>query len=253
MQFLEAKLAAKSRAAKEAPHALEAELKADDIKHQRIYEVAAGRISALLSDPDHYMHGNLEKVEMEFKVKPTKPKGRVELFNQLVQQTPVAGQHKWLHHRHGVLCEYCGKKIKGCSTHGEISSKQATECPGTVSKTLKQIMSEMVQDTENMPDEQPGHRWLMRATNFSCSRCWAKIPLRSGKAVLERLKGSECRFGRMTEAELNLRIRVHPSHEVWRRGAWLECQKCGRTSKEQDGRVQSWMAVGCARRTGQLK
>lgn len=66
MQFLEAKLAAKGRAAKEAPTALEAELKAEDVKHQHIYEVAAGRISAILGDPDHYMHGKLEKVETEF-------------------------------------------------------------------------------------------------------------------------------------------------------------------------------------------
>lgn len=91
------------------------------------------------------------------------------------------------------------------------SAASRPQCPGTVSKTLKQVMAEMVQDPEDMPDEQPGHRWLMRATNFSCRRCWAKIPLRSGKAVLEKLKGSECRFGRMTDAELNLRTRSTPA------------------------------------------
>lgn len=122
-------MAAKHRADKEAPLALEAELKDENKKNTSIYEVAIARITAVLGDPEHYMHANLENVEMEFKVAPAKPKGRAELFNQLVHQTPVAGQRKWLHHRKGVICELCGKEIKSCSAHSEISSKQATECP----------------------------------------------------------------------------------------------------------------------------
>ena len=73
MQYTEAKLAAKSRGVKEAPGALEAELKAADLKRQQIYEVAAGRISAIFGDHDHFMHGQLEKVETEYKVRPAKP------------------------------------------------------------------------------------------------------------------------------------------------------------------------------------
>ena len=157
LQYVEAKMAAKHRAEKEAPLALEAELKEEDRKHAGIYEVAIARIAAVLGDPEHYMRANLEKVEVEYKVAPAKPKGRAELFNQLVQQTPVSGQHKWLHHRKGVICELCGKKIKSCSTHSEISSKQATACTGSVTLTLKQIMTALVQDTEGMPDEVEGH------------------------------------------------------------------------------------------------
>ena len=119
LQYTEAKLAAKSRATKEGPFALEAELKAADLKHQQIYEVAASRVSAIFGDPDHFMHGQLEKVETEYKVRSEKPKGRVELFNQLVHQTPVEGQHEWQHHRQGVVCEHCGKRIKAGSTHSE--------------------------------------------------------------------------------------------------------------------------------------
>ena len=137
LQYVEAKLAAKSRAAKEAPNAWVNELKEADRKHQAIYEVAARRISAILGDKEHFMHGKLEKVEPVPEARPNKPKGRVELFNQLVQQTPVEGQHKWQHQRSGVVCEYCGKRIKACSTHSEISQKQATPCPGSVTKTLK--------------------------------------------------------------------------------------------------------------------
>lgn len=251
LQYTEALLAAKSRATKEAPLALERELKAADVKHQQIYKVAAARISALIGDSSHFMHGQLETVETEYKIRADKPKGRVALFNQLVHQTPVEGQHKWQHHRQGVVCESCGKRIKACSTHSEISSKQATACPGAVSKTLKQLMAEMVQDTSEILEAHQGHKWEIRATTFGCSRCWAKIPLRSGKGVLEKLKHSACRYEKVTVEGLQLRTTVHSTHDVWRRGTWLVCQRCGRSSKEQDGRVQAWMAKACER--GQLK
>ena len=177
LQYVEAKLAAKSRAAKEAPSAWVTELKEADLKHQQIYEAAARRISAILGDKEHFMHGKLEKVEPVPDVRPHKPKGRVDLFNQLVQQTPVDGQHKWQHQRSGVVCEYCGKRIKACSTHSEISQKQATACPGSVTKTLKQAMSELVQDTEGKLDEQPDHKWEIRTNNFGCIRCGPRSPL----------------------------------------------------------------------------
>lgn len=218
LQYVEAKLAAKSRAAKEAPLALEAELRAADLKHQEIYEVAASRISAIIADREHFMHGQLEKVENEFKVNVPKPKkGRVDLLNQLVQQTPVEGQHKWQHHRQGAVCENCGKRIKACSTHEEISTKQATVCPGAVTKTLKQVMADLVSDTEGLLDEQIGHKWEMRASNFGCVRCWSKIPLRSSKAVLEQLTTSACRYGKLDEFGMQLRTRVHTSRclEAW--------------------------------------
>ena len=48
----------------------------------------------------------------------------------------------------------------------------------------------------------------MGAAGDHVCRCWAKIPFRSGKAVLEKLKSSECRFGRLAEDGLNLRTRV---------------------------------------------
>ena len=102
MQYTEAKLAAKQRATKEAPGDLD-ELKKADLFHIKVYEAAAERIGAVLEDTDHYMHGKLEQIETEFKIKKDKPKGRLLLFNQLVQQTPVEGQHKWLHHRGGLV------------------------------------------------------------------------------------------------------------------------------------------------------
>ena len=91
LQLSETKLCAKARAVREAPTALEAELKEDDLRRQAIYEMAAARISAILSDPEHYMNGKMDKVETDFKIKPDKPKGCLEVFGKLVQRTPA----KW--------------------------------------------------------------------------------------------------------------------------------------------------------------
>ena len=250
MQYTEAKLAAKQRATKEAPGDLD-ELKKADLFHIKAYEAAAERIGAVLEDTDHYMHGKLEQIETEFKIKKDKPKGRLLLFNQLVQQTPVEGQHKWLHHRGGVLCELCGKRIKACSTHSEISTKQSTQCNGRVTLTLKQTMAALVQESEGLDEEIEGHRWTISATSFGCKRCWAKIPLRSGKAALTSMQQSVCLYGPKTEAELGLRSRVHTTHEIWRRGAWLECKRCGRTTKEIQGKVQTWLSQLCQKGGGQ--
>ena len=83
--------------------------------------------------------------------------------------TPVEGQRKWQRHRQGVVCEHCGKRIRACSTHSEISAKQATVCPVPFSKTLKQTMAELAQDTETLLDDRPGHKWELRATMFAAA------------------------------------------------------------------------------------
>ena len=114
-------------------------------------------------------------------------------------------------------------------------------------------MGELIQDTEGRLEEQPGHKWEMTATTFGCVKCWHKIPLRCSKAVLDQVAATECRYGKVDEQGLQLRTRLHPSHEVWRRGAWLECRKCKRHSREQDGRVQQWLARACAISKGQTK
>ena len=252
LQFIEAKLVAKGRSRRAANPECEKDLHEADKMHQAIYEVAAKRISKILQDADHYMHGTLEKVEHEVKVPALPPKkGRVELFNQLVLQTHVAGQHKWLHHRGGVICEGCGKKIKACSTHDEISTKQSTLCPGAVTKTLKQVMSDLVGATEHLQDGQPGHKWEIRASSFGCIRCWCKLPLKCSKGAIDHLTAMECIYGQLSEFEMQLRTRVHTSHQVWRRGKWLECRGCNKLSREQDGRVQAWLAQPCQTKRGQ--
>lgn len=141
---MEAKLCAKARAAREAPTDLEAELRAEDNLHQAIYETAARRISAMLGDQDHYMNEKCEKVETTYKVKPDKPKGRLEVFRQLVQRVPGPGQREWQLHRQGVRCCLGGKRIKSCSTHADVSSKQDALCPGRATKTLEQLMNELM-------------------------------------------------------------------------------------------------------------
>ena len=162
-------------------------------------------------------------------------------------------EREWENRRRGVICECCGKRIKACSTHDEISTKQATLCPGAATKTLKQVMAELVSNTESLQDGQPGHQWQLRASSFGCVRCWCKLPLRSSKAALEHLTASACSYGRLDEFELQLRTRVHPSHQVWKRGSWLECSRCKRTTREQDGRVQMWMSQECKSLKGQQR
>ena len=203
LQFSEAKLCAKARVVREAPTALEAELKEDDLTHQAIYEMAPARISAILSDPEHYMNGKMDKAHNAPLPKGT-PKGN--MFGSFI--------------------------AKVFDVRYASSSKQDSVCPGTITKTLMQLMREMVDDTAAQPDNQAGHRWFLKDSSFGCSRRWAKIPRRSGKSVLENLRDTACHCGKVLESELNPRTRIHPSHELWQRGEWLECQKCRKTSAE---------------------
>ena len=110
---------------------------------------------------------------------------------------------------------------------------------------------EKEREREGLDEEIEGHRWTISATSFGCKRCWAKIPLRSGKAALTSMQQSVCLYGPKTEAELGLRSRVHTTHEIWRRGAWLECKRCGRTTKEIQGKVQTWLSQLCQKGGGQ--
>lgn len=199
------------------------------------------------------MHEKLTKIDPEFKVKVKAPLGRLEILQKLTQRQPAEGQHPWMLKGGGLQCSACGMNVKASSTHAEISKKGGSFCAGLRSKTLLQQMQELVDTSAAKPEDLPGHRWALRGHSFSCQRCWRKAPKRCGKAALEALTGLECRYGQIHEGELQLRSRLHMSHNFWRRGEWVSCARCSRSAKPRDGRVPSWMQTECPRRTGQQR
>ena len=215
---------------------------------------AAKRISQMLCDKERYMNGQLEPVEVTFKVQPAqKPKGRLEAFRNLTLRVEQPGQHVRQLYKNGVKCRDCSKYIKGCATHSEIDHKQDSPGSGQVTKTLEQLMSELVDESSLLTEGQEGHRWYVKGSSFGCNVCWLKILRRSGKSLLQALQAKPCVAGKVQEADLALRARIHPSHALYRRGEWIECQKCLKRSKIQEGRVQTWVSQYCFRSRGQQK
>ena len=253
LQFQEASMCALSRVHRIAPGDLEKELQADDLWRQEIYEVAAQRISQLLTDPDHYMHGKLAPVPTPFQVRPDRPRGRLDILRKLTQQEHQAGQHQWVLQGHGIRCQQCGLHVKGCSTHAEISSKQATTCPGEMCRTLTQIKKDMIATTEALADSQGGRRWFSRPSSSGCSRCWQKVSGRCSKEALQKLSEQPCVYGPVDTKDLEVRTKINPQHSLWQRGSWLECQRCHRVTKIIHCRVQSWLAGGCTGGSKQCK
>lgn len=60
--------------------------------------------------------------------------------------------------------------------------------------------------------------------------------------MLQKLQSSRCQCNRVQEADLQLRTRVHPSHDLLQRIDWLACQSCKKSTKIIDGKVQGWVA-----------
>ena len=251
LQYQEAALCAQLRAQSIAPDDMVQQLHADDQWHQEVYEVAAQRISHILTDKEHYMHGKLEPVPTPFRVKVDRPKGRLEILRQLTQQAPQEGHHHWALQGHGIRCKQCGLHIKGCSTHDEIARKQATVCTGVAVRTLTQLKLELVEATEALNESQAGHRWYSRTSSFGCSRCWRKVSGRSSKEAVLKLSESPCDYGPLDLPTMELRTKVNPEHILWKRGEWLECQRCHRVTKVLHGRGQSWLAGSCDGRSRQ--
>ena len=253
MQYQEAQRCATQRAEQEVPAALVQTLRNNDEWHKQVYLVASARIAAILQDQEHYMHDKMAAVEADFKIKPKAPKGRIEVMQQLTQLQAAAGQHQWQLKGSGVKCRACGMNIKACSTHAEIEKKDGTMCAGLMKSTLTQQMTQLVEETEQLPDETPGHRWVLRSSAFSCKKCWQKVARRCGKDALQVLVSSPCKFEPIHEGDLRLRTRLHHSHAFWRRSEWIACAKCGRTTKEIDGKVQTWTSQPCKHGDGQRK
>ena len=253
LQYQAAQHCAKQRAEQEEPFDLVRTLQENDRWHQQVYEVAADRIEALLQDKQHYMHDKLSTVEADFKVRVRAPKGRIEVMQQLTQRVRKEGQHQWALKGGGVQCSACGMNIKACSTHAEIEKKDGTICAGQRSLSLTQHMQQLVEESAMLPDDTPGHRWMLRASAFSCLRCWKKVPRRCGKDALRVLTALPCQYQQMHEQDLQLRTRIHPSHAMWRRGDWLACSKCGKVTKEIQGKVQTWTKAQCSAATSQQK
>ena len=141
-------------------------------------------------------------------------KGRLEVFRQLTMRPEKPGCHVWQLCKAGVQCKICKKKIKGCATHAEIAQKQDTACSGSEMNTMEQQMKELVDDSSLLVEGQSGHCWFVQGSNFGCRLCWEKIPRRSGKSQLQQLQAKACVTGPVDEAELHLRMRIHPSHEL---------------------------------------
>ena len=255
LQYCEARSQAVQRAVQERPVEVLQSLRINDEWHRQVYAVAAERIGNILQDKEHYMHDKMVKVEAEYKVKVRAPKGRIEVMQQLTQRVVGAGQHRWKLRAHGggMQCQACGMNVKACSTHAEIDRKDRQLCSGTKSQTLTQQMEQLVEDSGLLPDDVPGHRWVLRVSNFSCSRCWMKVPRRCGKGALQAIQQAPCRFEQIHEGDLQLRIRVHTSHNLWRRSEWITCLKCGKSTKEVQGKVQSWAQQPCSSGSGQQK
>lgn len=245
LQFMEAKQCARLRASRDAPSAQERTLREDDEWRQEVYAVAAERISAILQDPDHYMKNNINKVETSFKVRPERPHGRLDVLRSMINMADGPGKHKWQVKGKGIQCGLCGLHVKGCPTHAETTAKQESVCPGERTKTLQQIMDDMISASDELPDGHEGHRYYCKPSSFDYKRFWLKVPRRCAKEALQRLADTKCEFGPVAENELNLRVRVHLQHELVQRQQWLECLKCRKASKIVDGKVQAWLVHEC--------
>ena len=176
-------------------------------------------------------------------------------MQQLTQRAGGEGQHQWALREKGggVQCQACGMHIKSCSTHAEIDRKDKTICAGVRSHTLTQQMEQLVEESGLLPDDAPGHRWVLRSSTFSCLRCWLKVPRRCGKGALQVVQNAPCRYEQLQESDMQLRTRLHPSHNFWRRSDWISCCKCGKSTKEVQGKVQSWTQQQCRSAGGQQK
>ena len=253
LQYQEAQHCATLPAVQETLEDLVQTLQDNDHWHSQVYEVAAEKIAALLQDKQHYMHDKLSTVEADYKVKVRAPKGRIEVMQQLTQREHAEGQHQWALKGGGVQCSACGMNIKACSTHAEIEKKDGTICAGQRSLSLTQHMQQLVDESALIPDDTPGHRWVLRASAFSCLRCWKKVPRRCGKDALRILTNLPCQYMQLHEGDLQLRTRIHTSHALWRRGEWLACSKCGKVTKDVGGKVQAWTQAPCNTASGQQK
>lgn len=234
MQFQAAQQCAQQRAEQETPREMLRQLADADQWHYKVYETAAERIGTLIQDKSHYMHDKITQVNPVIKLKERAPKGRLEIMQRLAQRKQAAGAdglHSWMLKGRGLQCRACGMHIKASSTHAKISKKDGAPCASTRSKTLLQQMKDLVDLSAPLPDDQPGHRWVLRAHNFSCQRCWSRVPIRCGKEALTALTETDCRFGEIHEGELQLRTRVHTSHKLSRHGDWVACTRCNKHVK----------------------
>ena len=114
-------------------------------------------------------------------------------------------------------------------------------------------MVELVDSSDLLVEGHPGHRWVLQGSKFGCRLCWESIPRRSSKTQLQQLIEKECATGPVDEAGLNLRLRIHPSHRLARRGRWIECQQCLKSCRVVEGRVQQWVHQHCVKAKGQQK
>ena len=192
--------------------------------------------------PFHERRHQASNYNTKFQLPLRKTVGRVDVFRRLVNAEVVAGHHKWQLFRTAVQCEICKRRIKGFATHCEIAAKEPKRCPGA-GKTMEDTMKQLAEDTAHQSLSDPAHWWFLRDSSFGCHRCWQKIARRSGKAALTALQKSECIAGLVTKADLDIKGRLHPSHQLQQHGEWLECQRCWKTTKWADNRRKQWVAI----------
>ena len=231
----DAHLAVKERVDELRPKATEAFLKEQDVHIEKIYKEAAKRVQLLLEDRSHFFHSKEEKaqdkrVKMRWKKK--------DFFNQLPSFAPEQG-HKWVADKVAYKCQKCSTRVTVQTPFEQLKRVAEETCteeqPSAGGATVggkKPTRDEVLKDIVQRPWQEGQHEWQVHGHYLKCMQCGAHCLKRCNQAELQRTLEQVCYNGPYIPDEWQ----GHPTHQLWRRGASLACEKCQAKAKKQQGK-----------------
>ena len=194
---------------------------------------AAERMDILLRDKSHFLHKK-DQVDSPAKVRLIQQK-RDLLAHSLAR--PDQHGHQWKPFRSAVQCSLCKTRFHAKSLLKEIKEGLSTPCSNaTPNKEIRKTRFEVIHDLLEAQGTPPGEHFLrLDKAYLRCQQCRSYMLARASEEQFTRFDCGLPMPSRPLEAS---KWTGHPTHEMQRLGATLECIHCRAKTKMVNEKVE---------------
>ena len=217
---------------------IEKALQKSDKANEQIYYEACERVSILLHDKTHFFHVK----EASAKEKRAKTRGEKRQLYESFAEPAAQDSHRWQAGKRCFQCIDCQKRVTIQNPFTMLQQAKEEKCPRQGTSTgpvggKKETRDEFLGNLIRQQREGEGqHSWRIEGHYLRCHNCGNSGLKRIKMEDLQKMLETRCFNGPFEKPR---DWDGHPSHDLWRRGLNVHCQKCEVKAVRREGQFQA--------------